>query len=209
MAKKKTPSKKPAKKGKKPPAKKSEASTPTQKKERYQALLRVELTKDEVAEAARDAADKLALRDNKHEQLKAHNEHAKAEIKDLEAELRRLSGMVREKATKRNVIVERTYDHIKKSVEDVRTDTGETIHARPMTDTELQMDMPFRDIEDEFSDSLDDDEGLGDPDPKEEPKSKPRQKKPKEEKPADKPADSEFKDPAVDGDDKEDPEAAE
>jgi hypothetical protein len=173
MAKKK-PTKKPSKAkpkaaAKKADAKKRDASAPLPPKiEKFQRPLRVELEDEEIAEAALAAAEKLALRDNTADQLKAYNEHEKAKIKDLEAEFRRLSGMVRERAQNRPVVCERRFDYVTKTVTDTRTDTGETLNVRPMTDSELQTDLPFKDIDDEFDDAPSPGDGIGEPLPPDE-----------------------------------------
>jgi len=211
MAKKKKQTKKPAKavKAKKEPAK--DPSKPLPKIERFQRPLRVELTDEEVADASLRAAEALSEHDGKTESLKAANEHAKAQIKDLAAEFRRLSNQVRERAITRPVECERTYDFESKKITDKRCDTGEILFERVMTEAESQVDLPFRDIDDDFDDLGDPGEGIGDAS-QPPPKSAPKAKKPKPGKPDEKPLEEpKGLDETEDDEEKDDesPEAAE
>lgn len=210
--KKKTVKKTKASKKKPEPPKESGKPKPMTKVEPFLRELTCELTDEEWGEVAKLAAEALAKHDSKVEEQKAAAEHAKAVIKDYAAELRRLSQQVRERSVRRPVACERTFDYEQRSVTDKRTDTGEVIYQRPMTDAESQVDLPFRDIDDDFDDAAEPGEGIGDPAPSA-PKSAPKTKKPKADKPEpETKPDGEFHDPGVDGDesnDDEKPDAAE
>lgn len=113
------------------------------KVEKYSTSLRVVLTPDEIADRADRAAQKLAERDSKEEEMKAAAKHAKGVIEMLEAELRQLSTEVRTRSTYAPVECERRYDYRAKTYTEVRLDTDETLTERPLTETELQRDLAF------------------------------------------------------------------
>lgn len=208
MAKKKTPSKKPKGATSRKPKAAKEPSKLLPKIERFQRALRVDLSEKEVQDAADRAAICLAEHDGKLEQLKADTEHAKAKIKDLAAELRRLSNMVRERATTRPVECEKRFDYETKKVRDTRLDTGETLFERAMTDAELQPDLPFLEIDDEFDDAADPGDGIGDAaEANSKAKKKPKEPKDEPKEPETEPDPSEIDDDVEDNDGE--PEAAE
>jgi hypothetical protein len=118
-----------------------EDNTDKVKTERFSRSLRITLTAEEVAERADRAAHVLGQRDQKEDDRKAANTAAKSQIEELEAELRRISSEVRDKATYGPVECERRYDYRLGRVVEVRTDTDETIHERAMTIEEKQLDL--------------------------------------------------------------------
>lgn len=115
------------------------------KVEKYTTSLKVKLTAEEVADRADRAAAVLADRDRKEDEQKAANKHAKSIIESLEAELRTLSGEVRNRSTYSQVACERRYDYALGLVTEIRLDTFETLNQRSMTDGERQMALPFDD----------------------------------------------------------------
>ncbi len=114
---------------------------PDVKIERFQRNLRVPLTVQEVTERAQRAAHLLGERDHKDEEQKAATKHAKAQIAEVEAELRRVSGEIRDGATYKEVGCERRHNYRLGAITEVRTDTDEVLAERAMTDRERQMDL--------------------------------------------------------------------
>lgn len=110
-----------------------------EKKEIFERELRVILTPEQVAERADRAAHLLQQRDDKESLAKAAQKHAKSEIDELEATMRRLGGEVRDKATYLPTRCERVFDYRTGTVTETRLDTGEVISERPMTAEERQM----------------------------------------------------------------------
>ncbi len=117
------------------------------KVERFERNLRVALTDKEIADRANRAAHIIAERDQKDEEREAANKHAKAQIAELEAELRKVSTEVRDRATYRAVSCERAYLFRVGNVTEHRLDTGEQLSERAMSDYERQLEMPLDDIE--------------------------------------------------------------
>lgn len=111
-----------------------------QKIEKYNANLKCDLTPKEVADRADRAANLLADRDSKEEEMKAHQKHAKGVIETIDAEVRSLSGEVRSRSTYRQVECERRYDWDAGTYREVRLDTGEVLFERPLNANERQME---------------------------------------------------------------------
>jgi hypothetical protein len=107
--------------------------------EEFQRSCRVELTAKEVADRADRASHLVAEIDAKDADRKAAAKSAASQIEELEAELRRISNEVRDKATYRLVDCERKYDYRVGTVTELRTDTREILHMAPMTDAERQL----------------------------------------------------------------------
>lgn len=113
--------------------------------ERFSQSLMVALKQGEIAERAERAAHLLSDRDYLKEEAKLASKARKARIEELDSEMRRLSSEVREKVTTRDVECERHFLYAEKIVRDVRTDTGEELHRRPLTEQECQMHFGFPD----------------------------------------------------------------
>ncbi len=111
---------------------------PQPKIDKFTTSLRVQLTPDEVADRADEAAHKLAERDEKEADMKAQQKHAKSEIDELEASFRRLSNEVRSRCTYKPIECERRFDYVAGKVIETRTDTGELINERAMREEERQ-----------------------------------------------------------------------
>ncbi len=119
----------------------SKAPIPKNKVRKITKDLSCELTSDELKDRARDLAEavKSVIRSEnaKKSALQSYN----AEIQMAEAKRDRLSNVVGSGAEYREVIVERIHDYKKNVVLEVRTDTGETISSREMTDKEKQLEI--------------------------------------------------------------------
>lgn len=110
--------------------------------ERFSRNLRTPLTDREIVERARRAAHLAAEIEQLEEEAKAAAKQAKARIEEIQAEQRRLNLEVADGAVHRETPCERRYIYRLGEVHEVRTDTGETLTARPMTERERQPDLP-------------------------------------------------------------------
>lgn len=132
---------------------------PPVKIERFTQSLMVALKPAEIAERADRAAHLIADRDNLREEAKQANKERKTKIDGIGSEIRRLSSEVREKCCYREVPCERRFLYTEKLVRDVRSDTGDVLMERPMTEEESQRSLDFPDggggaagdVDDEFS----------------------------------------------------------
>jgi hypothetical protein len=129
---------------------------PKEKRERFERHLRVILTKVQVEEYADRAAHLLSEMDDREESLKVAAKQAKAEIESLAARMRELSGYVRDKAKYQDVECERVFDYARGTVTETRSDTGEQLSERAMTDAERQLALDL-DKDDDAERGLDDD----------------------------------------------------
>lgn len=117
--------------------------------EHFQRNLRVKLSEKEIAERSKRAAHLVAECDQKEESREAANKQAKAQIAELEAELRRISTEVRDESTYRVVRCERVFYFRTGNVVERRLDTGEVLSERAMSEWERQteLDLERDDIE--------------------------------------------------------------
>jgi hypothetical protein len=132
------------------------------KVERFTRSLRIALTTEEVAQRADRAAHVLVMRDQKEAERKAANTAAKSQIEELDAELRRISGEIRDKAKFDTVNCERRFMYRVGRIVEVRLDTKEEIHESAMTLEERQLEMDLERSEGDAEDPADDGEGGND-----------------------------------------------
>ncbi len=118
-----------------------EPALPRVKHERFTQTLRCQLTPDEIADRADQAAHALARRDEKERDAKAAADQFKAEIKTLEASMRQLSNEVRDRATYRTTECERVFDYETGWLRNYRDDTGELVDERRLTAAEMQREL--------------------------------------------------------------------
>jgi hypothetical protein len=118
---------------------------PPVKIEPYVSNLRCKLSLEQVADYADRAATLLADRDSKEDDQKARAKQAKSELESIEAELRRVSNIVRTKAVYEDIQCERRFVYETKKVQEWRLDTGEMIGERDMNAHETQMGLGFED----------------------------------------------------------------
>lgn len=103
------------------------------------------LTREEVEERAQEAAALVERRDQKEADFKEQAKRWKNEISALDVEHRIVSSEVRSKSTVRPVECERVFDYVAGLVIETRTDTGEVINSRKMSDSERQKDLGLGD----------------------------------------------------------------
>lgn len=109
--------------------------------ERFTRNLRVMLKEGEVVERAKRNAYLLGEIQQKEDERDAAKKQANAQIEELEAEMHRLSLEVRDGATYRDIPCERRYVYRTGNVIEVRTDSGDVLNERPMTDRERQLEL--------------------------------------------------------------------
>lgn len=109
--------------------------------ERFTRNLRVPLKEGEIVERAKRNAFLVGEIGQKADERDAAKKQANAQIEELEAEMQRLSLEVRDGATYRDVQCERRYVYRTGNVQEVRTDTGDVLNDRPMTDRERQLEL--------------------------------------------------------------------
>lgn len=142
---KKSPSKRPKKKEPRAAAPKKAATdkhAPDVKIERFRQNMRCELTNEELNEKARQVARKLSEKALRVEAAKSATAHLKAEIKQIDAELSRLSQEINDGATYREVDCERHFKYRVGNVVEIRMDTNEQTFERPMNASERQPELP-------------------------------------------------------------------
>lgn len=137
--------------------KKTEKSEPDDIKiEPFRQNLPVILTKEEVAERAQRSAHLIADHDFKEAQFKDEAASNKRVLARINVQIRELSNEVRDGKTYQDVACERVFNWTNGTVHDRRTDTGEVISERAMSEAEKQKALPFErpagDIDDEFGD---------------------------------------------------------
>lgn len=119
---------------------KKTGKTKTTKEKQY---LKVELSQEEILQAA----DELATALDNLSQLDAEKESVTRELKAkaaaLEAEVTTQQLLVRNKYERRNIDCENTLDYTTMESYTKRLDTGEEILRRPMTEDEKQTTLPF------------------------------------------------------------------
>jgi hypothetical protein len=112
---------------------------------RFTQNLAVPLTPSELLERADLASHVLQQRDEVEQRMKADSSQHKANIQEKEAELRRLTEEIRQRRTFRPVDCERVFDYSAGTVRDVRSDTGEELSRRELTNDERQRHLDLED----------------------------------------------------------------
>ncbi|HEY8947187.1 MAG TPA: hypothetical protein VIM73_23245 [Polyangiaceae bacterium] len=110
--------------------------------EKFSRNLRTPLSDREIVERARRAAHLAAEIEQLEEEAKAAQKQAKARIEEIQAEQRRLNLEVADGAVHRETPCERRFIFRTGKVVEVRTDTEEELHERPMTERERQPELP-------------------------------------------------------------------
>jgi len=114
-------------------------SPPDVKVESFVQNLRVELSDDERLEHGARLAHLHSEKALKVEAAKAATAHLRSQIKEVEAEISRLSREVGDKATYKDVRCERRFVYRTGKVVEVRLDTNDETFERPMTLQERQV----------------------------------------------------------------------
>lgn len=105
-------------------------------------VLSCKLTQDELLERGATLAQACIDVTTEKGHQKIEKERMKERLEDLEAERERLSTIVTDQAEERTVKIEVRMDYFRLTVEEYRTDTGEMISGRAMTEGERQMALP-------------------------------------------------------------------
>lgn len=96
------------------------------------------LTDEEVLKFAGELANANREVDNAIDEKKALTQQATAKVKKAEAHRDNITGIVASRTEWREVSVHRVFDYEKSIVTETRTDTGEVIASRAMSDKEKQ-----------------------------------------------------------------------
>lgn len=109
------------------------------KKKKIGKYLPVMLTDDERLEKADELAEASQAVDNANANKRYVLSQMQTEIKTAEARREKLAGIVSSKREYREVTVEVQFDFEKGEYREIRTDTGELVTQRSMTDDERQI----------------------------------------------------------------------
>lgn len=140
---KKSPSKRPKKATPRVAAsKKEEVLRPDTKVERFRQNMRVELTDQDILERSRRVSRALSEKALRVEAAKSATAHLKAEIKQIDSEISRLSQEVNDGACFKEVECERRFLYRVGKVIEVRTDTDVITYERAMSGSERQPELP-------------------------------------------------------------------
>jgi hypothetical protein len=112
------------------------------KVENFERPLLVKLTDKEKSELADRSAFLLGEIEQKSDEQKSAAKHAKAAIDEKKAELKSVSTQYRDGQKFEKVKCERRFQFRLGHVQEVRTDTGDVLHERPMTERERQLEHP-------------------------------------------------------------------
>jgi hypothetical protein len=125
----------------------SEKPAPEQPKkiERFVQDMAVALSKEEIAQRADRAAHLHSDLEFAEEAFEVVRKEHRTKLSGIRSEIRRLSSEVREKVTSRGVECERHFLYGDRRVKDIRSDTGEVIMDRAMTEEECQRGFDFPD----------------------------------------------------------------
>jgi hypothetical protein len=115
---------------------------PDTKIEHFSQNLRCALADSEIVERSKRVSRLLSDKALKQEEIKSATAHLKASVKQIDAEISKLSQEVNDSAAYRDVQCERRYVYRTGKVTEVRMDTCEQIYERPMTGSERQLDLP-------------------------------------------------------------------
>lgn len=116
---------------------------------RVMRILPVKLTNREVIERGQLAAQVLEKIDEIESSKKAHAQVCKERSEKLEAELRRLSFIVKREEEDRIVECVWKFDFMKNEKNLVRLDTAEVVETKPMTDEERQIALEIEEQDNE------------------------------------------------------------
>lgn len=111
------------------------------KVEHFERNLRCTLDDKGVAERADRAARLFGEIESREEELKAENKQRKAQIANVETELRRVNLEIRDRAHFKDVPCERRFVFRTGKVEEVRLDSNEVLSERAMRDDERQLEL--------------------------------------------------------------------
>lgn len=117
---------------------------PDVKVDRFRSNLRVMLSPEALAEKSDRMAHVIGEKENLVAEAKSATAHLKAQIKEKDAEIGKLSAQIRDKAEYREVECERRYHYRTGKIVEVRLDTDEVTFERAMTFSERQLDLPAK-----------------------------------------------------------------
>ena len=117
----------------------------TERLEKFETSLKVPLTQPEILEAGERCAKAVNDLQKVEAELASIKKQFASRVEEIEYEINRSSGLVRDKFEYRPVKCHRIFDYINKVVREVRLDTSEEVHSREMTMAETQMQIELED----------------------------------------------------------------
>jgi len=113
------------------------------KVERFERQLPCKLTDQELLDRGARNAILLRERYQKEADMKSAQKHAKAQIAEIETEMARIGAEINDKAALRLTGCERRFDYKAETVSEFRSDTGEQLDVRRMSEYERQTELPL------------------------------------------------------------------
>jgi hypothetical protein len=117
-------------------------SEPKEKVEHFPASMRCDLSEREIVERSKRVSRLLSDKALKQEEIKGTTQHLKASVKQIDAEISKLSQEINDSACYREVQCERRFIYRTGKVVEVRMDTGAQTYERPMSGSERQLPLP-------------------------------------------------------------------
>lgn len=111
------------------------------KVERFERSLPVKLTDAQRIERGDRIAHLVSVIAEKEDARKASNSAAKSQIEEVQAELNKISGELRSGSVHSTVACRREFRYRTNSMVELREDTGATLHERPLTEAERQLEL--------------------------------------------------------------------
>jgi hypothetical protein len=108
--------------------------------EHFQQPMPCALSPEEVIDRGNKVMNLLSDKEMKQADIKSVTAHLKADIKQIDADIAKLSKEHTEKRCYRSVEIRREYRYRVGSVVDIRTDLDDVINERPLTGTERQLE---------------------------------------------------------------------
>ena len=108
--------------------------------------LKVALTQKEILEAGETMADSQRELSQAEGELTSIKAQFKSRIEAADVKIKLNANLIRDKFEFRPVKCERVLDFKKEVVSEIRLDSGETVHSRPMKESEKQMTMEGIDL---------------------------------------------------------------
>lgn len=114
---------------------------PPRRVKKFKQSLKCELSESEVLMAGENMANAERNVTELQNELTAMKKQFNGRIEEQVAALGRYANLVRDKFEYRSTDCEMVFDYKQATVTTTRTDTGDMIESRPMTEDELQMEM--------------------------------------------------------------------
>jgi len=111
------------------------------RKEKFNQALKCKLSQEEILQAGEGMANAQKELLEIEDELASIKAQFKSKVECATALIKKNANLIRDKFQLRAVECQRVFDYDEGIVTEFRTDTGDAIASRPMTDDELQMEM--------------------------------------------------------------------